>query len=142
MLASAAPLAANAAMSADQTTAWAAFQRYDAAFNKGDAKTITGMCAPGAIIIDDFAPHTWQGCGAWLSALGALEKKEGITGDVITLHKPWHVDVTGARAYVVAPVTYTFKQHGKPVTEEAVWTMVFQKAGPDWRVAGWAWAQH
>jgi hypothetical protein len=42
----------------------------------------------------------------------------------------------------MAPTTYTFKQHGKPVTEEAVWTMVFQKAGTDWPVAGWAWAQH
>jgi ketosteroid isomerase-like protein len=146
ILAAAAPLAANAAMSADQTKAFAAVQRYDAAFNKGDSKTIVGMCAPGAIIIDDFAPYGWQGpnaCGAWLAALGADDKKNGIADGIVTLRKPWHVDVTGARAYVVVPVTYTYRQHGKPVTEDgSVWTLVLQKQGTDWRVAGWSWAQH
>jgi ketosteroid isomerase-like protein len=143
---SAAPLAASAAMSADQTKAFTAVQRYDAAFNKGDSKTIVGMCAPGAIIIDDFAPHIWQGanaCGAWLNDLGAYDKKSGNSGGIVTLKKPWHVDVTGNRAYVVVPVTYTYKQHGKPVVEDgSVWSLVLQRAGADWRIAGWAWGQH
>jgi hypothetical protein len=39
-LAFAAPLAANAAMSADQTKVWATVQAYDAAFNKGDGKAV------------------------------------------------------------------------------------------------------
>jgi hypothetical protein len=53
------------------------------------------------------------------------------------------VDVNGSRAYVVVPATYTYKQHGKPVTEDgSVWTLVLQKSGADWKIAGWSWGQH
>ena len=146
VLACAVPLAANAAMSADQTAAFAAVQRYDAAFNRNDGKAATAMCGPGALVIDDFAPHIWQGagaCAAWLAALGAYDQKNGITGASITLHKPWHVEVTGTRAYVVVPVTYAYKQHGKPVNEDgSIWTLVLQKTGADWKIAGWSWGQH
>ena len=52
-------------------------------------------------------------------------------------------DVTGDRAYVVVPATYTYKQKGKPVTEsDAVWIFAMQKLASGWRIAGWAWAQH
>ena len=51
--------------------------------------------------------------------------------------------VTGDRAYVVEPVVYTYKQHGKPVTESgSVWTLAMIKTGGAWRVSGWSWAQH
>jgi hypothetical protein len=51
--------------------------------------------------------------------------------------------VTGDRGYVVVPVTYTYKQNGKPVVEPgSVWTFALQKMSTGWHITGWAWAQH
>ena len=39
------------------------------------------------------------------------------------------------------PATYTFKEHGKKVTEHGLWTFAMEKSGSDWKIAGWAWAR-
>jgi ketosteroid isomerase-like protein len=142
----AAPAIATAAAS-DNAAVMATVQRFDDSFNKDDIKTMTAMCAPGVVIIDDFAPHVWQGganaCATWASAIDVYDKKNGIVGGPVTLHKPWRVAVTGDHAYVVVPATYAYKQHGKPVVEDgSIWTLVLQKAGAGWRVAAWSWGQH
>ncbi|MDQ6768152.1 MAG: hypothetical protein M3Z41_10125, partial [Candidatus Eremiobacteraeota bacterium] len=65
------------------------------------------------------------------------------TDEIVTLGTPWHVDVTGDRAYVVVPVTYAYKQNGKPGMESAsVFTVALQKIAAGWRITGWAWAKH
>jgi ketosteroid isomerase-like protein len=124
----------------------AVINQYNNALNKGDGAASAKLCAPGGAIIDDFAPHIWQGqnfCADWWAAAGTWFSKNGITDNVVTIHKPWHVGVTGDRAYVVAPVTLTFKQHGKPMTESgSILTAALQKVGSDWRIKGWSWAQH
>ena len=54
---------------------------------------------------------------------------------------PRHVDVTGARAYVVAPTSYTWKQHGKAQKEKnATFTVALQKGAAGWRMVGWSWS--
>jgi ketosteroid isomerase-like protein len=116
------------------------------AFNKGDTKTVVAACAPSTSIIDDFAPHVWDGpraCADWTSAYDADAKKNKITDGIVTMGTPWHVDVTGDRAYAVVPVIYTYKQNGKPVTESgSVFTVALKKIAAGWRITGWAWAQH
>ena len=97
------------------------------------------------IIIDDFAPHAWQGastCADWWNALAADSKKRGITEPKVTLGKAWHITVTGDRAYAVYSTHYDYKLNGKPTTEQGVWTFALQKMADGWRIAGWAWAQH
>jgi ketosteroid isomerase-like protein len=116
------------------------------AFNKGDTKAVVAACAPSTSIIDDFAPHVWDGpkaCADWTSAYDVDAKKNGITDGIVTMGTPWHVDVTGDRAYAVVPVIYTYEQKGKPVTESgSVFTVALKKIAADWRITGWAWAQH
>lgn len=114
-------------------------------FNKRDLNRAVAACAPSASIIDDFPPHQWEGsaCADWARDLGAASKSAGITNGIVTLGKPWHVNVTGDRAYVVVPATYTYKQHGKPVTESgSVLTAVLKRGSAGWRITAWAWAQH
>jgi ketosteroid isomerase-like protein len=139
-------LASTPAAASEETAVMATVRQFDASFNKGDAAQANGLCAPHAIIIDDFAPHVWQGgaaCADWWKAIGAFDAKNAITASVVTLGKPWHVVVTGDRAYVVEPVTFTYKQHGKPVVESgSVWTLALLKSGARWRISGWAWTQH
>jgi len=116
------------------------------AFNRGDAKEAASACAPSASIIDDFPPYQWQGlnaCANWFAAYNVMAKKDGITDGIVTLAHPWHVDVTGSRAYVVAPANYTYRVHGKATSlNGSVFTLVLSKLDAGWRITGWAWADH
>jgi ketosteroid isomerase-like protein len=118
-------------------------KQYNDDFNKGDTKAAVALCTGNAVIIDDFPPHAWQGantCSDWFAALATYKKSAGITNEKVTLGKPWHVTVTGDRAYAVYPTHYTYMLNGKKVTEQDVWTFAMQKTDAGWRVAGWAWA--
>jgi ketosteroid isomerase-like protein len=134
------------AAASDKSDVKAAIDHAVAAFNRSDMKTWVAACASPASIIDDFPPHEWQGptaCADWASAFAAYSKKNGITAGTVTLGTPWHIVVTGARAYVVCPVTFTYKQNGRPMKESgSVFTLALMKAAAGWAIAGWAWAQH
>lgn len=137
---------AGPALASQESAVLATVNQFIDGFNKGDMKSAATACASPASIIDDFPPHEWQGstaCSDWASAYSVDAKKSGITGGVVTLGKPWRVDVTGSRAYVVAPTTFSYKDHGKPVTESgAVFTVALKKLPSGWRITGWAWSRH
>ncbi len=126
--------------------ALATVQQFIGAFNKGDMKDAIATCAARASIIDEFPPHEWQGstaCADWVRDFIAAGKAAGITNSVVTLGAPWRIDVNGSRAYLVAPATYDYKVHGKPVTESnSIITVALQRLGGVWRMTGWAWAAH
>jgi len=145
ILALAAALAVTPAFASDKADVMSTATQYNDDFNKGDTKSAVALCAAQTIIIDDFAPHAWQGasaCSDWANALAAYDKSKGITNEIVTLGKPWHVSVTADRGYAVYPAHYTYKMNGKPVTEQGVWTFALQKLAAGWRITGWAWAQH
>lgn len=133
------------AAASDGNDVTATIARAVAAFNKGDMKTWAAACASPAAVIDDFPPHEWQGptaCADWVSAYTAYCKKMAITAGKVTLGRPWHVDVTGARAYAVFPATFAFLQKGKPVKETAAaFTFALEKTAAAWLITGWAWGQ-
>jgi ketosteroid isomerase-like protein len=115
------------------------------AFNKADTKGIAATCTSPAFVLDDFPPHTWSGataCGDWANAFVAFAKAQVFTDNAVTVGKPLYDAVTGDRAYVVLDATYTYKDHGKPVKEAGVWTLVLKKTAAGWRIAAWAWADH
>jgi len=58
-----------------------------------------------------------------------------------TLGAPWNVDVTGDRAYLVAPMTYTYKQHGKIVKESAAFAVALKRTQAGWRITAWAYSK-
>jgi ketosteroid isomerase-like protein len=134
------------AAAAESAAVMASVNQFVDGFNKGDTKTALAACASPASIIDEFGRHEWVGptaCADWAHDYAADDARQGITDGIVTLGKPWHVDVNGAVAYVVVPATYTYKQHGKPVHETgSVWTLVLNKGASGWRIAAWAWAAH
>lgn len=145
LFAALAPLVAGPAVASDNYDVLATVKQYDQAFNNGDMKAWNGLCTDKAVIIDDFAPHVWQGataCGDWWSALDVYMKQHGITNGAVTMGVPWHVEITGDRGYAVYPAHFVFKLKGKPVSEPGVWTLALQKLAAGWRISGWAWAQH
>ena len=123
-----------------------AVQQFVNGLNTGNTKSALAVCASPAQIIDDFPPHLWSGptaCADWLAAFNADTKKHGIDPGPVTLGTPWHVKVTGDRAYVVVPATYKYTLHGKPVVESgSVLTVALKETRSGWRIAAWAWAQH
>ena len=123
----------------------AAVRQYVADFNKGDVKAMAATCAAPTSILDGLAPHVWQGptaCADWYRDVIAAGEREGATGYFVTLGKPWHVDVTGDRAYVVVPATMTFRVHGQQVMQSgSIFTVVLRKLAEGWRITGWAWAK-
>ena len=132
-----------AAAASDSSAVMATVNQFIDGFNKGDTKTALATCATPASIVDEFGRHEWQSCADWARAYAADDARQGITDGIVTLGKPWHVDVTGNVAYVVVPAAYAYKQHGKPMQETgSVWTLVLNKGASGWRITAWAWAAH
>lgn len=109
-------------------------------FNKGDLKWAIAACTDKASVIDDFSPHVWQGCEDWAQDFEEVVKKEGIAETRIVMEKPRHVDVTGDRAYVVAPVALIHKVKGEPKELPGMFTVSLHKEAGGWHITGWAWA--
>jgi len=138
-------LAAAPASATDKTEVMGVVHLWVDSFNKGDLKAMAATCTDDAAIIDDFPPHEWHGpgaCARWSSDFEAFVKSGDDTERVVTVGKPWHLDVTADRAYVVAPTTYSYKAKGKPVLEKGIVTVALQKGAVGWRITGWAWADH
>ena len=138
-------LVAGPAAATDKTDVMSVLHQWVDNFNKGDLKSMVASCADQAAIIDDFPPHEWHGAGActkWSTDFHAFTQTSEITEPAVTLGKPWHIDVTADRAYVVAPTTFSFKQKGKPVLQKGIITVSLQKSAAAWRMTGWAWADH
>jgi len=140
------PAVAGEAAASDSTDIVAAVHQFTDSLNKGDTKTALAVCASPSSVIDEFPQYAWQGataCEDWANDFVAYNQKNGITDPVVTLGKSKHVDITGDRAYVVVPATYTYKQKGKRVTESgSIMTVALQKSAAGWRMTGWAWAKH
>jgi len=129
-----------AANASEKTDAMAVVHKWVDAFNKGDGKTGASYCADGAVIIDDFAPHIWQGCASWYKDYEGFAAKAQMTAASVALGKARHLDVDSGYAYLVAPTTLSYTKDGKPVTDKAVVTMTLKKGSSGWQITGWAWA--
>lgn len=138
--------AAGSATGSQQNAVMASVHQFVDGFNRGDAKRALAACASPASIIDEFPPHEWQGpaaCADWADAYNANAKQQGVTDGIVTLHDPWHVDITGDRAYVVVPATYAYKQRGKTIVEpDSIFTVSLRKIAANWRITGWTWSKH
>jgi len=124
----------------EKTAVMAPIHQFVDGFNKGDVKSALAACADQTTIIDEFPPHTWNSCGDWATAFDADSKKNGVTNGKVTITAAKHVDITGDRAYVVVPATYSYTQNGKPMKElGSAFTVVLQKAASGWRIVAWSW---
>ena len=130
---------------APSAAAMAAIRAYIDAFNKGDPKAMTAVCADPMPILDGMSPHVWQGPTAsedWWRDVLAENERVGASGNHITLAEPpRHADITGDYAYIVLTATYSENRQGKQVTVPGLYTVVLRKVGPEWRLTAWAWTK-
>jgi ketosteroid isomerase-like protein len=134
-------LLAPAAHAADAAVE-AVIQQFGAAFNKGDVAAARALHVASPVIVDEVAPHLWTGPKAfdtWLADLGKAEAAEGKTAGQVGVSTPIREVVSGDRAYVIAPATYTFKQKGMTMRETSQVTFVLAKQASGWKIASWTW---
>jgi hypothetical protein len=85
------PLASMSAVASDEVDVMAVVHQWRASFNSGDFKTGNSPCADEAVVIDDFAPHVWQGpaaCSRWYKDFEAFTAKASITRANIVVQRP------------------------------------------------------
>ena len=144
LFAAALVLFAAPAFASDETDIPAVINKMNDAMNKNDDKAATAAYSANGAILDEFAPYYWSGANvyqAWSKDFAAMAKKQGDTDGLVTTQKPLHVSAEGDRGYAVVPAVYTFKEHGKKITEHGLWTFAMQKSGGEWKIAAWSWAR-
>ena len=142
-LACLAAVSAASAAAAANAPLEAPIRQFIDAFNKGDVKAAGAThLASGVSIIDEVAPHNWQGPKAfetWAADLTKNDKAAGISDEKVTLGAVTREVVSGQTAYVVFAATYSFKQKGVAMHELAQMTFAMKKAGAGWKIAAWTW---
>jgi hypothetical protein len=131
-------------LASDKTDVVDAVNRYLSNLDSDKIQTSLGMCDTQVSILDEFPPHAWEGptaCADWWKGLLAYNEKNGITDGDGTLGTAWTVDVTGDRAYFVAPMTYSYKQKGKSVKESASFAVALKRIPAGWRISSWAYSK-
>jgi hypothetical protein len=134
----------SSTFASDKTDVVDAVNRYLNNLDPDKIQTAVAICDAEVSILDEFPPHAWHGptaCADWWKGLLAYNEKSGITDGDATLGKTWTVDVTGDRAYFVAPMTYTYKQNGKSVKETASFAVALKRAQTGWRITSWAYSK-
>jgi hypothetical protein len=114
-----------------------------AALNAGSLPEAEATMTQAPAITDEFAPFHWQGKGtvaAWMAGDDADAKAHGNTDGAVTIAKPLHLTIAADHAYAVVPMQYAYKQAGKPVTENALFTVSLVKLKGKWLMSSWAYA--
>ena len=127
-----------------QSTPVEAAKMFLAAFNAGDnAKTAALSSSDGVVIVDEFMPHLWTGKSSfarWIADYNKDASAKGITDPSVSMDAPLVNTITGDVAYLVCPMTYTYKLKSVPMREPARMAMVLHKEDAVWRFVSWTWA--
>jgi hypothetical protein len=111
-------------------------------FDKGDMAGAAATHMADVTIIDEVPPHMWRGPKAletWAGDLMADDKKNGMSGEKVTLGKPVRQVVSGDKGYVVIRATFSYKQNGVDMVEPAQMTFALQTTKEGWKISAWAW---
>jgi hypothetical protein len=134
----------SAAAGSDEAAVLGVFNRAIRALNAGDLRAWLATCGPGASIVDEIPPHSWQGaaaCANWWSSFAAYGKRFRISDIAVDLETPWHVVLDTKSAYLVVPAVYSYRQSGKSQREPGIFTVALKKTLQGWLISGWAWTK-
>lgn len=105
-------------------------------FNRGDYKSFVDSCAKTAAIVDGFPPYAWPSCAEWIAAYDANNRAISATHGTLTIGNPIYSEISGDRAYIIYPATFSDTQKGKPVSYKGSWTMTLRKMLDGWTFTG------
>jgi hypothetical protein len=115
------------------------------AFNADSRAGLVAAYAPGAVVVDEFAPFVWHApsaAAAFYDSFLALRKAAKLT-KLHAIHGPLvflAYDDAKTSAYVVAPTTITYRAADRPLMETGRWAFVLKKISGTWLIANSTWA--
>jgi ketosteroid isomerase-like protein len=137
------PMSADAAGVTLDAAVAAPIHQFIDSFNKGDVKAAEAAHVAEPIIIDEVAPHQWQGHGsfkAWMDDLDKHDKARGVTDGAVKLGDAIRQEINGGHAYVVMACDYLFKEKGVSMKAPAQMTFSLRKERDGWRISGWTYS--
>jgi ketosteroid isomerase-like protein len=143
-LAASASVAAMPAAAAAGSTAKmvATIHQFIDAFDKGDLPGAAATHAADVTIIDEVPPHLWRGpkaLASWAADLGADDKKNGMSGEAVTLGKTQRAQIDGDTGYAVIRSTFSYKQNGVDMAEAGTMTFALKSGKDGWKITAWSW---
>jgi ketosteroid isomerase-like protein len=134
---------AGPARAAPADDAFSAVRTWLDKFNAGDMNAFYAAHAPGAVIIDEFAPYVWTGKDAphvWAQGFDADAKAHGITDPRMDYAAPIRAESDGRSAYIVLPTVYRIKQNGRSMSAAGTMTFAMVRQGSEWKIASWTYS--
>jgi hypothetical protein len=135
--------AATAQAAEPNSAVMAPIHQFMDSFNKGDLAAAKAAHAADTSIQDEVPPYVWRGPGAfdaWAADLDKSSKAADMTHESVALGKPLRIEINGDAAYVVVPTVFSFREHGKRMTEPARMTLSLHREATGWKISAWAWA--
>ena len=94
-------------------------------------------------MVDEFAPRGWTGPNAahqWVADYDKHAQATGFSDGKVQYGAPTRTEIEADLAYVIIPTAYTYKEHRKPMAEEAQMTFVLHAEAGVWEIRGWTWS--
>ena len=108
-----------------------------------ESPAVLAMCDSQIFILDAIPPHAWHGhnaCAERSRGLLEYDQKNGFTDRAAKVGAPAVLDVTGAGAYFVAPMTYTYRKQESSIKESGYITVALRRTKAGWRITAWAYS--
>lgn len=107
----------------------------------GDESLLIAFAEKGVVIIENFAPHLFEGEDAvmrWAQVI--LSWHEQPIELVHSFGPAQDLSVHGDTAFLALPTHWTGLQHGVRFNEDGGWAFVLVKEHGEWRVRSYGWA--
>lgn len=109
----------------------------------GDESLLSAFANKGVVIIENFAPHLFQGEDAvkrWSQKILSWHEPPS---DLVLKHKfgpPQDLSVRDNLAFLSLPTHWTISEGGNSVEEDGGWAFVLVQEDGEWRVRSYGWA--
>ena len=109
----------------------------------GDESLLSAFTKKGVVIIENFAPHLFEGEDAvkrWSQKILSWHKPPS---DLVLNHKigtPQDISIHDDLAFLYLPTHCTISENGNKVEEDGGWAFVLVQEDGEWRVRSYGWA--
>jgi len=109
----------------------------------GDESLLSAFASKGVVIIENFAPHLFEGEDAvqrWSQTILRWHKPPS---DLVLKHKfgpPQDISIQDDLAFISLPTHWTISEKGNKFEEDGGWAFVLVQEDGEWRVRCYGWA--
>jgi hypothetical protein len=109
----------------------------------GDRSLLSAFASQGVVILENFAPHLFEGEDAverWSQKILAWHAPPSDLGLKHRFGPPQDLRVQAELAFVSLPTHWTISQAGDSFEEDGGWAFVLVREAGEWRVRCYGWA--